>query len=778
VASFGVLGVTQQQLNETQVDYIKMLLRTGVSISAQDKASGQLKKTTLEYMTNLMDLSALTGNDVEEIKKRQMAARQELEFATRMSMLQQQEEDARKRGLTEEAEALKIERERRTGLVNVISAMEIGADAQSKLINLVSTGNFNEFNSALATGVPGIQEFIQEVKQGSRAPEELAFVLRDAVEYQKRYFGESVVQNKENSRAILLNTEMLTFAARMNSVVAKGEEKQFMEEQRRGREAREREMAQDRQSTDIAKEARRQQQITEMMTRVGLDKLVELIRGPITSAFEMVQRMLNQFAKQLAYFVRWLGGPDFTKMFESPGEIAKELDKTKKELKGITDDIEKTRTRATQARAATPESISALRSSLETKAGESSTKINEIDLKLRQNAADRRKALAANEMRKVQMLDDSTAALREQRKLAVEQHDTATDDLRNLDDVNSAKKLAERLEKEVQDLEKERLAAEKKLNEQRLRQAEARQRAGQALTTDELKLIEEQRKQALNFRTKSLADLIGQHEGGAGGYNAINMEGGRKVGTRDLANMTVGQLMQSQKKGEIHAAGRYQMIHPALIDAIKAGVVQEDEQFTPEVQDRIFRDFLLGKKRPAVQAFLMGQNQDVNAAVLSLAQEFASIGVPHDIKDGNRNIKRGQSYYAGIGANPTGDAPISPDTIRDALINASKKQAQFGGIFSGPASGYPAPHRGDLTMHGREIVTPLRANSLLEMMATTDKDDSANLIQTLAGNNTTNIQMSNNRDLVMMLSEKLDQLLDKMSESVDIQDNLYKQSLA
>jgi hypothetical protein len=62
---------------------------------------------------------------------------------------------------------------------------------------------------------------------------------------------------------------------------------------------------------------------------------------------------------------------------------------------------------------------------------------------------------------------------------------------------------------------------------------------------------------------------------------------------------------------------------------------------------------------------------DIDAAVLSLAQEFASVGVPKamDITDdhGNRKLSPGDGYYSGVGGNPKGTASITPEQARAAL---------------------------------------------------------------------------------------------------------------
>jgi hypothetical protein len=117
--------------------------------------------------------------------------------------------------------------------------------------------------------------------------------------------------------------------------------------------------------------------------------------------------------------------------------------------------------------------------------------------------------------------------------------------------------------------------------------------------------------------------------------------------------------------------------------------------------------------------------------------------------------------------------------MRDALIQASQKQAKFGGIFEGPAAGYRAPHRPDMTMHGREIVSPIRPDSILEKMAKTTgiAADTAieKLIEPVAFPSPATA--SSNTALMELLSNKLDEVIRQLSDSVDIQGNIMRQSM-
>jgi len=104
-----------------------------------------------------------------------------------------------------------------------------------------------------------------------------------------------------------------------------------------------------------------------------------------------------------------------------------------------------------------------------------------------------------------------------------------------------------------------------------------------------------------------------------------------------------------------------------------------------------------------------------------------------------------------------------------ALVNAIKggvrdtnPQAKYGGILSGPMTGYP------VTLHGNEAVVPLTTDSLLEKLGTTPA-------ASLEKPTSTSSEMNN---IFMMLTEKFDQMIEKLSDGVNIQDKILKYSRA
>ena len=133
------LGVSQEDLMQEQADFVKLQSMSGVQISSRYKTEEQLRKASLDYVTNLRELSIITGEDVDTIKQRQQAAANEAELMIRQFQLEEQAIQLRKDGNIEEA--LKIEAQ--------VKAEKAFMEQVSALGDPALTAGFTEF---LATG--------------------------------------------------------------------------------------------------------------------------------------------------------------------------------------------------------------------------------------------------------------------------------------------------------------------------------------------------------------------------------------------------------------------------------------------------------------------------------------------------------------------------------------------------------------------------------------------------------------------------------------------------
>jgi hypothetical protein len=137
---------------------------------------------------------------------------------------------------------------------------------------------------------------------------------------------------------------------------------------------------------------------------------------------------------------------------------------------------------------------------------------------------------------------------------------------------------------------------------------------------------------------------------------------------KPLTQMTLKEVDEFQRKPGLKssAVGKYQIMRETLIGAKKALNLKDSDIFSIELQDRIFTQFLIGSKagREKLNAYLSGKTDDsqklLEEAQLQLAQEFAGVPVPFDVvrprgtagqMDPGGLVKRGESYYGGVGQN-------------------------------------------------------------------------------------------------------------------------------
>ncbi|MFW2042302.1 tape measure protein [Acinetobacter sp. ULE_I001] len=189
-------------------------------------------------------------------------------------------------------------------------------------------------------------------------------------------------------------------------------------------------------------------------------------------------------------------------------------------------------------------------------------------------------------------------------------------------------------QKKLTDLTDARSEAEKKVNEELKKRKE---------------LLEK------TVSSKTIDSVIAR---GEGNYNSFNKgKAGDSVGSKlNLVDMTVGQIRALQKNGSIFAAGKYQNIPSTLQGAIDAGIVSVAEKFNANVQERIVQQYLLTAKkdRGSIEDYIKSKSDNLYAANLDLAKEFASVASP----------VTGKSYYDGKAGNK---ASISVKEAQNAL---------------------------------------------------------------------------------------------------------------
>jgi len=152
-------------------------------------------------------------------------------------------------------------------------------------------------------------------------------------------------------------------------------------------------------------------------------------------------------------------------------------------------------------------------------------------------------------------------------------------------------------------------------------------------------------------QNQSLLDIIGKAEGSSQEYNASNkgMAGDNKLGTPNLINMTVEEVMAAQARREFFAAGRYQIIPDTLRSLVNKKIVSKDDKFNKETQDKL--------ATALINEALKRAGSDTTKQQLELAKIFAAIADPNT----------GQSYHRDVGGNKSS---ITTEQIQQILKNS------------------------------------------------------------------------------------------------------------
>jgi len=331
--TFRALGVSQEQLTQNQADYIKLQNKSGTSIQQSDVANGRLRKATIEYTSYLLDLSAITGLSVEEAKKAQQVARDDLAVQTRLAIMDDKIIELRRKGLDQDADRLAAEKKRTEELLDMAGTFMKGEELAG-FQSAVATGNWNEISKGFASGAPELQEFVKAVKDGKKEPYELGLVMANATERTRKNVGEAIIQNKEIGKAFAYSKEALENEAKYRGKSPEEIAKTIEEERAKRKKG----------VDDNVQAARNAQETTERRMRIAADGMVDIIKGPVTNAFKMFMDIIRGFAKGLAQFSDKMFGTKLAQLFETPEDIktnvadmGKDIDKLQSQLKQETE---------------------------------------------------------------------------------------------------------------------------------------------------------------------------------------------------------------------------------------------------------------------------------------------------------------------------------------------------------------------------------------------------------------------------------------------------------
>lgn len=207
------MGISQEQLMQNQADYIQLQRTSGRVISMEAKDRDALRKASLEYTDNLLQLSAISGQDVETLKKKQQAAASEAELQIKNMMLS--DKAAKLRAAGDEEGAKKIEKELQMREKLLAAAVSTG-DEQTKqaVVARLATGTWTEQSKQLAIMGVNMEKFEKRMREGEDVSGDFLNSLSDAGKKAVSTFGPSAVFSEEVRKTTGLNKDFMTFLNR------------------------------------------------------------------------------------------------------------------------------------------------------------------------------------------------------------------------------------------------------------------------------------------------------------------------------------------------------------------------------------------------------------------------------------------------------------------------------------------------------------------------------------------------------------------------------------
>jgi hypothetical protein len=145
----------------------------------------------------------------------------------------------------------------------------------------------------------------------------------------------------------------------------------------------------------------------------------------------------------------------------------------------------------------------------------------------------------------------------------------------------------------------------------------------------------------LDFIKSGEGDYTSSNRGTVGDDIIGTQLNGTTRGGKLLTEMTIGDIKGYQKikdpnnVNRLFAVGAYQLTPDTIDKAMKDAGFNDNTVFSEDVQDRMGLALILGSKRPKLAAYIKGESDDINSAMLEFAKEFASIPDPNT----------GKSYY-------------------------------------------------------------------------------------------------------------------------------------
>ena len=271
---FQRLGISQEELMEYQGEYVALQKASGMQMSKQGKDGEALKKASLDYTRNLVELSSISGNDITTAKKNMEAERSRYEVMIDSARIQREISAAEKSGNFEKADMLKKELASRNALLDSTSQY-LDENSKAGLAQFLATGAITDASKQFANAGIDMDSFRRRIKNGEDVSGEFAEAMKKAVARNLESVGTAALYDKSVGNNFLLNEKLISFAQSRLDI----DEKKLSQDTKAARIAQE-----NGTKEDTAENLRNKATTAAIVTTVKFDEILAAT-NPILSGF-------------------------------------------------------------------------------------------------------------------------------------------------------------------------------------------------------------------------------------------------------------------------------------------------------------------------------------------------------------------------------------------------------------------------------------------------------------------------------------------------------------
>lgn len=209
--AFQRLGVSQEQVAENQGEYVRNLQASGVVITEQMKRDGSLKRASLEYTENLLQLSALTGKSTKELKDKIAVEQTQFQFRIKQSSLSLEAADAEAAG--DKVKAAQLRAQVAANQKFLEAAIATGDQQQVLAVqSLIATEAVTKDNAVQERLGIDQAKFLQKLREGQDVTLEYQKDYTNGVQNNVRSLSQAGAYSETTAKAFGLAGDGLGFA--------------------------------------------------------------------------------------------------------------------------------------------------------------------------------------------------------------------------------------------------------------------------------------------------------------------------------------------------------------------------------------------------------------------------------------------------------------------------------------------------------------------------------------------------------------------------------------